>query len=103
MKNQNALGFSCRHCHHYQIEGRRGGRCQQLSSSVHGHWRACPFYVAPFAPTWELALCKLDRVFLAYKDRGITPHSAGNKRYTPTSLSMAKGLDPSFPKALLSH
>ena len=99
MKNQTVLGFACRHCHHYEIEGRRGGHCQQLGSSVHGHWRACPFYIAPFAPTWEIPLCQLDRAFLKDKDNREMSRFAIDKSHATTSLQ--KGLKSFFPKDLL--
>lgn len=40
---------NCRHCHHYQVEGRRGGLCQKLNVSVQGNWSACPLAIAAFA------------------------------------------------------
>lgn len=38
----------CRHCQHYQPEGRRGGHCQQLSGSVQAAWTACSLAVPVF-------------------------------------------------------
>ncbi|MDY7015207.1 MAG: hypothetical protein SVX43_16745 [Cyanobacteriota bacterium] len=32
---------SCRCCHYYKPEGRRGGTCQQLGVPVRGCWKAC--------------------------------------------------------------
>ncbi len=40
---------NCRHCHHYQVEGRRGGSCQKLNVGVQGSWSACPLAIAAFA------------------------------------------------------
>lgn len=41
---------TCRHCKHYQIEGRRGGYCHQLSSPVQGSWNACTLAIPSFEP-----------------------------------------------------
>lgn len=41
---------TCRHCKHYQIEGRRGGYCHQLNSPVQGSWNACTLAIPSFAP-----------------------------------------------------
>lgn len=51
MKTINAS--ACRFCKHFQPEGRRGGFCQQLGTSVRGCWDACPLALPPFAPSWE--------------------------------------------------
>jgi hypothetical protein len=44
---------ACRHCQHYEPEGRRGGYCKQLSVAVQGAWSACALAIPPFSPTWE--------------------------------------------------
>lgn len=44
---------ACRYCRHYNVEGRRGGMCQQLGVPVRGGWRACSLALPPFAPSWE--------------------------------------------------
>ena len=41
---------SCRHCQHYQIEGRRGGHCTLLSVPVRSEWSACSLGVPAFTP-----------------------------------------------------
>lgn len=41
---------SCRHCQHYQIEGRRGGHCTLLSVPVRSEWSACSLGSPAFAP-----------------------------------------------------
>jgi hypothetical protein len=38
----------CRHCQHYQPEGRRGGHCHQLTGSVQAAWTACSLAVPVF-------------------------------------------------------
>ena len=50
------LNFStsvCRHCRYYQVEGRRGGMCEQLSVPVRGGWKACSLALPAFASSWE--------------------------------------------------
>ncbi len=53
MKTTKSLGSACRHCRHYQLEGRRGGKCQQFDVHVKGEWSACPLYLAAFEATWK--------------------------------------------------
>jgi|GEM_PF-711909 hypothetical protein len=45
---------TCRHCRYYQLEGRRGGHCQELNAFVDGGWKACQLAISPFAPVWKL-------------------------------------------------
>jgi len=40
---------TCRYCHFYQIEGRRGGSCQRLGVPVQGDWKVCAVAALPFA------------------------------------------------------
>lgn len=52
----NTLNFpasACRYCRHYNVEGRRGGICQQLGVPVRGAWKACSLALPSFAPSWE--------------------------------------------------
>lgn len=52
----NTLNFpasACRYCRYYNVEGRRGGICQQLGVPVRGAWKACSLSLPPFAPSWE--------------------------------------------------
>ncbi len=39
---------SCRDCHHYEHEGRRGGQCQRLNVRVQSEWSACPLAIGAF-------------------------------------------------------
>jgi hypothetical protein len=39
---------SCRHCHYYAHEGRRGGYCESLNVVVQGSWQACPLAISTF-------------------------------------------------------
>jgi len=47
---------------HYQVEGRRGGNCQQLGVPVQSQWQACPLAKPCFATspavTAELAFAE---------------------------------------------
>lgn len=52
MEGVNDSISTCRHCYFYQLEGRRGGHCQQLGVSVQGNWQACSLGVSPFA-SWK--------------------------------------------------
>ncbi|NEO32744.1 MAG: hypothetical protein F6K36_20435 [Symploca sp. SIO3C6] len=44
---------TCRFCHYYQPEGRRGGFCGQLDVPVQSNWKSCPLAISPFASAWE--------------------------------------------------
>lgn len=52
METTNCLTSSCRYCHYYQPEGRRGGMCQQLGVPVQGKWKACCLALPTFTPAW---------------------------------------------------
>ena len=57
---------SCRYCHNYTHEGRRGGHCSALSSGVQGSWKACSLAVSAFAepePSQDL-VCVIPRILL---------------------------------------
>lgn len=59
---------TCRHCRHYQLEGRRGGNCQQLGALVQGGWKACALAVPTFVQSWEqeeMQAWKLEAIELA--------------------------------------
>lgn len=59
---------TCRHCRHYQLEGRRGGNCQQLGALVQGGWKACALAIPTFVQTWEqeeMQAWKLEAIELA--------------------------------------
>jgi|GEM_PF-1186614 len=47
---------SCRHCLHYQVEGRRGGTCTQLGVPVQACWQACPLAAPFFASAVETSV-----------------------------------------------
>jgi hypothetical protein len=53
MKTLNFPTSACRYCHHYCVEGRRGGMCQQLGVPVRGSWKACSLALPQFASSWE--------------------------------------------------
>lgn len=53
MKSVKDAISACRHCRFYQIEGRRGGDCQQLGVPVQGSWKACSLAAQPFASQWD--------------------------------------------------
>lgn len=40
---------TCRHCQHYQLQGRRGGICQALNVGVRSDWSACALAVPAFS------------------------------------------------------
>lgn len=44
---------ACQFCRYYQLQGRRGGMCQQLGVPVKAGWKACSLALPPFAPSWE--------------------------------------------------
>jgi hypothetical protein len=41
--------LACRYCHHYQIQGRRGGHCNKLGAPVKGKWAACSLMAISFS------------------------------------------------------
>ena len=41
MRMQTFGQSTCRCCHYYRPEGRRGGSCQQLGVPVRGCWKTC--------------------------------------------------------------
>lgn len=53
MKTFKCSTSACQFCRYYQIEGRRGGTCQQLGVPVKANWKACSLALPPFAPSWE--------------------------------------------------
>lgn len=57
MKEKNLLNLACRHCRHYQPEGRRGGSCHKLGVAVDSDWKACVLAASPF----DNSLTNLDR------------------------------------------
>ena len=61
MKETNILDFNCRHCRHYQPEGRRGGSCSKLGVSVLSKWKACRLACSPFKSTFK----NLDTTFIS--------------------------------------
>ena len=50
MNSQNCSISTCRNCHHFQTEGRRGGFCEQLGTFTDPTWKACPLAIAAFDP-----------------------------------------------------
>ncbi|MEC4984506.1 MAG: hypothetical protein SAJ37_05695 [Oscillatoria sp. PMC 1068.18] len=53
MKTTNCLTSACRYCRYYQLEGRRGGMCQQLGVPVQAKWKACSLAAPPFMSEWK--------------------------------------------------
>ncbi|NJN23624.1 MAG: hypothetical protein HC810_03515 [Acaryochloridaceae cyanobacterium RL_2_7] len=49
MKTRMNAPLACRHCRHYQFEGRRGGQCQQLGVPVKGEWQPCSLITPNFS------------------------------------------------------
>jgi len=54
MKISSCPTSACRYCHHYQVEGRRGGTCQQLGVPVQGTWKACALGQPAFSNSQNL-------------------------------------------------
>ena len=51
MKTRTNAPLTCRHCRHYQFEGRRGGQCHQLGVPVKGEWQPCALMTPSFSTT----------------------------------------------------
>jgi hypothetical protein len=56
---------NCRHCQHYQLQGRRGGLCQKLNVAVRSEWSACSLALPAFANPIDLAPLDLPQVMVA--------------------------------------
>ena len=54
MKETKLANLACRHCQNYQSEGRRGGFCQKLGTSVDSNWKACELVTTPFEDNCNL-------------------------------------------------
>lgn len=67
MSSLNSSVSACRHCLHYQVEGRRGGTCEQLGVPVQAQWRACPLAAPLFTTN------RLDPVDVAVHPSAIAP------------------------------
>lgn len=59
MKVSNCSTSCCRHCQHYEIEGRRGGHCTLLSVPVRGEWSACSLGIPAFAPAATVSVANM--------------------------------------------
>lgn len=53
MNDSNRPFSACRYCRYYQVEGRRGGNCEQLGVLVQGDWAPCILASSIFTPTWD--------------------------------------------------
>jgi hypothetical protein len=94
MQRLNFMISSCRHCQFYQLEGRRGGQCQQLGVPVQAAWKACQLAIPPFAPSWE----GLDGVAGWQKEtvgvQGSLTAGGTLPLYEGKSASLSEGLTP---------
>jgi hypothetical protein len=55
---------NCRHCQHYQLQGRRGGLCQKLNVAVRSDWSACSLSAPAFSSPIDLASIELPRIMV---------------------------------------
>ncbi|MBR8829041.1 MAG: hypothetical protein DSM107014_14275 [Gomphosphaeria aponina SAG 52.96 = DSM 107014] len=53
MNNSYLNQKHCSFCGQFQLEGHRGGHCEQLNVLVKGSWNACPFFVPRFTSLIE--------------------------------------------------
>jgi hypothetical protein len=80
---------NCRHCQFYQIEGRRGGLCQQLGVSVQSTWTSCALAIPVFSTDWN----KTEKVLLAKEvdtdlsDKPVSVESHSNSVFKVTDES----------------
>jgi hypothetical protein len=56
---------NCRHCQHYQLQGRRGGLCQKLNVAVRSEWSACSLALPAFANPLDLAPLEMPQIMVA--------------------------------------
>lgn len=80
MKTLNFPTSACRYCRHYQLEGRRGGECQQLGVPVRGNWKACSLALPLFAPSWESLEGVWSKEKLTLKEALSVSCSVGNSK-----------------------
>ncbi len=55
---------NCRHCQHYQLQGRRGGMCQKLNVAVRSEWSACSLAVPAFANPFDFGAIDLPKIMV---------------------------------------
>jgi hypothetical protein len=91
----------CRHCQHYQPEGRRGGQCHQLSGSVQAAWTACSLAVPVFGslfatepvttlPTVTIPVERAERRNITFAlEAGFLDVAGGALMETPSSLKIS--------------
>ncbi|NJL22611.1 MAG: hypothetical protein HC895_20240 [Leptolyngbyaceae cyanobacterium SM1_3_5] len=80
---------TCRHCRHYQLEGRRGGNCQQLGALVQGGWKACTLAVPAFVQSWEqeeMQAWKLEAIELAESCFSASQSTLGSAAHPKNNL-----------------
>lgn len=95
MKEANFFNTSCRHCRHYQPEGRRGGSCQQLGVSVDSNWKACALSSSPFEeifPELDTTMTTLDTTLMKLEEivQLETALSLSYKSYKKNSTQLKK-------------
>jgi len=83
MKRVTETISTCRYCHFYQIEGRRGGSCQRLGVPVQGNWKVCAVAALPFAQAQPLR-----------SDSACIETWAGMPTLVSTVTSMGTSADP---------
>lgn len=65
MKTSNCYTSSCRYCHSYQPQGRRGGMCKQLGVTVQSQWKSCYLAQPIFSSSWDNSeeIARLEKSF----------------------------------------
>ena len=78
MNSQNCSISTCRNCHHFQVEGRRGGFCGQLGTFTDPAWKACPLAIAAFDPLQSEieSIETLEHSFTLEFEQKTVPHQA---------------------------
>jgi hypothetical protein len=56
---------NCRHCQHYQLQGRRGGVCQKLNVAVRSEWSACSLSAPAFGSPLDLGPIDLPQIIVS--------------------------------------
>jgi hypothetical protein len=56
---------NCRHCQHYQLQGRRGGLCQKLNVAVRSEWSACSLALPAFASPIDFTPLDLPKILVS--------------------------------------
>ena len=94
MKTATYAISACQFCRYYELQGRRGGTCQQLGVPVKAGWKACSLALPPFAPSWETLEEIWQNDGLMLKEDMAVAYSQGSSQPSLPVQTMASTSDP---------